>query len=157
RVKLVFLAGAKDVNALHCADPLKFLTLFLVALDEAEPWADVETARETDAAAAAWRACAPLAEARRILPRVLTTLRTLAVVGERRIIQLLYLAATSRLSQHPVSVAIKGVSSIGKSYLCELVLELFPAAATYTLTAMSERALAYSREPLAHRMLVIYE
>jgi hypothetical protein len=37
------------------------------------------------------------------------------------------------------------------------VLEHFPPTAFYAMTGMSERALAYSEEPLQHRMLVIYE
>ena len=39
----------------------------------------------------------------------------------------------------------------------EQTLRLFPPEAYYTLTAMSERALAYSEEPLSNRMLVLYE
>jgi hypothetical protein len=54
-------------------------------------------------------------------------------------------------------MALKGPSSAGKSYLTERVLALFPPNAFYALSAMSERALAYSEEPLKHRMLVIYE
>jgi hypothetical protein len=37
------------------------------------------------------------------------------------------------------------------------VLLFFPGEAFYALTAMSDRALAYSTEPLRHRFLVIYE
>ena len=64
---------------------------------------------------------------------------------------------TSRLFDRPASIAVKGPSSGGKSYLTESVLEHFPPEAYYALSAMSERALAYSEEPLAHRMLVLYE
>jgi nicotinamide riboside kinase len=56
-----------------------------------------------------------------------------------------------------VSVAVKGPSSGGKSYLTERVLGFFPESAYYARTAMSERALAYSEEPLQHRFLVLYE
>lgn len=38
-----------------------------------------------------------------------------------------------------------------------MVLRFFPPEAFYVLTAMSERALAYGQEPLAHRMIVLYE
>ena len=71
--------------------------------------------------------------------------------------KLLYLAVTSRFLERPVSVVVKGPSSGGKSYLTERVLGFFPQSAYYALTAMSERALAYSEEPLQHRFLVIYE
>jgi len=57
----------------------------------------------------------------------------------------------------PVSIAVKGPSSGGKSFTVEKVLEFFPSEAFYPLTAMSDRALAYSNEPLSHRHLVIYE
>jgi hypothetical protein len=56
-----------------------------------------------------------------------------------------------------VSVALKGPSSGGKSYLVERVLSFVPESAYYALTAMSERTLAYSEEPIKHRFLVIYE
>jgi hypothetical protein len=39
----------------------------------------------------------------------------------------------------------------------ESTLRLFPPEASYALSAMSDRALAYSSEPLQHRHLVIYE
>jgi DNA-binding transcriptional ArsR family regulator len=64
---------------------------------------------------------------------------------------------TSRLLEKPVSVALKGPSSGGKSYVLERVLSFFPEGAYYALTAMSDRTLAYSEEPIKHRFLVIYE
>jgi hypothetical protein len=79
------------------------------------------------------------------------------LAGERRAIQILFLAITSRLLSRIVSVAVKGPSAGGKSHLVETVLQYFPESAYYALTAMSERALVYDREPLVHRMLVIYE
>lgn len=79
------------------------------------------------------------------------------VVGEDRLAKQVYLAVTSRLLDHPVSVAVKGPSSGGKSYSIDQALSFFPSSAHYTLSSMSERALAYSDEPLSHRMLVIYE
>lgn len=77
--------------------------------------------------------------------------------GEGRAARLCYLVVTSRLLERPVSLALKGPSAAGKSYLLETVLGFFPPSAYYALSAMSERALAYDREPLRHRMLVLYE
>jgi hypothetical protein len=77
-------------------------------------------------------------------------------VGERRAAKILYLALISRFSR-PTSVVVNGPSSAGKSFLVEQTLEFFPTSAYYPLTAMSERALAYSTEPLSHRFLVLYE
>ncbi|MGA8873365.1 MAG: hypothetical protein WB460_19620, partial [Candidatus Acidiferrales bacterium] len=79
------------------------------------------------------------------------------VTGEERATELLYLALTSRNLQKPVSIGVKGPSSGGKSYVVENVLNFFPEDAYYTLTAMSERALAYSEEPLSHRFIVLAE
>lgn len=77
--------------------------------------------------------------------------------GERRAAQLVYLVVTSRLLDRIVSLALKGPSAAGKSFLVEIVLGFFPSSAYYALSAMSERALAYDTEPLRHRILVLYE
>lgn len=101
-------------------------------------------------------AARPLLEAPSILDCVLDTLSHLGLVGQKREAALLYLAVTSRIYT-PVNVVVKGTSSGGKSFLTATVLRLFPKTAYFDLTAMSERALAYSEEPLAHRFLVLYE
>lgn len=98
-----------------------------------------------------------LASERHLLELVAAELAASGVAGEARLVQLLYLVVTSRLLERPCSVAVKGPSAGGKSYLVEQVLGLFPPDAYYALSAMSERALAYDREPLVHRMLVLYE
>ena len=54
-------------------------------------------------------------------------------------------------------MAVKGPSSGGKSFTVETALKAFPLSAYYALSSMSERALAYSEEPLVHRFLVLYE
>ena len=85
------------------------------------------------------------------------TLRGYGLVGEERAVKLIYLAVTSRLLTRIASIAVKGPSSGGKSFLVEIVLKLFPPEAFYVLTAMSEHALAYGDEALSHRILVLYE
>ncbi len=101
--------------------------------------------------------CHDLAEDRNILDAFAGDLARTGFAGEERAAKLLYLAVTSRILDHPVSVAVKGPSSAGKSHLVQQVLKFFPDSAYYALTGMSERALAYSQEPLVHRFLVIYE
>lgn len=113
-------------------------------------------AKEPDLTAT-WERCKSLASLPSILPYVIRTVGRLGVAGAGRLVATLYLALVSRLLKRPVSIAIKGPSAVGKSYPVEQTLRLFPAEAYYTLTAMSERALAYSEEPLIHRMLVLYE
>jgi len=78
-------------------------------------------------------------------------------VGVRKLAKLILLIIVTRVLKRPVSAAVKGSSSGGKSYLIESVLSYFPGSTYYALTAMSERALAYSDEPLQHRFLVLYE
>lgn len=92
-----------------------------------------------------------------ILAAFTRDLAACGVVGEERAAKLLYLVVTTRLFERPVSAVLKGPSSAGKSGLLKHVLDFFPATAAYALSAMSERALAYSQEPLGHRMLVVYE
>ena len=79
------------------------------------------------------------------------------VVGERRLCKLIYLAVTARFLDRFASIAVKGPSASGKSWTIERVLDFFPEEAFYSLTAMSERALAYGTEPLSHRFLVLFE
>lgn len=78
-------------------------------------------------------------------------------VGERRSAKLVYLALQSRRLDDPVSLAIKGLSSSGKSYTVETVLRFVPEETVITMTAMSERALVYMKEDFAHRTLVLFE
>jgi hypothetical protein len=77
--------------------------------------------------------------------------------GEHRNAKLTYLAVTSRILDDPVSIAVKGLSSSGKSYTVTAVLKFFPGDAVITMTAMSERALIYMKDEFAHRTLVLFE
>jgi hypothetical protein len=96
-------------------------------------------------------------KAPRILDLFSHDLEAAGVVGDRRAAKLLYLVLTSRFLARPVSVAIKGPSSAGKSFLVDRVLKFLPQTAYYALTAMSERALLYSPTSLRHRIIVMYE
>jgi hypothetical protein len=157
RVRLVSLGAHKDPSALHCANVEDFPRAWRAACEAAVPWAEEAEAEAASRAAAAWAQCASLAEAPDILQCLVDELPRHGAVGEERAAKLVYLATTSRLLARPVSLAIKGPSSGGKSFTVECVLRLFPASAYYALSAVSERALAYSPEPLAHRILVIFE
>jgi hypothetical protein len=157
RLHLLELGEHKDPSALHPADPERFRERFEVALEDAKPWIELERAEAEAASREAWEACRELAKEPDILERFATVLASSGVAGEEKISKLLYLAVTSRLLERPVSIALKGPSSGGKSYLVERVLSFFPKSAYYALTAMSERTLAYSEEPIKHRFLVIYE
>jgi hypothetical protein len=157
RVRLVRLGQHKDPSALYLADPDQFLAAWKKALEEAVAWSDLAAIEAEEAKSEAWIKCEELAQEPSILERFIRDLSKAGVVGEDRLAKILYLAFTSRFLNNPVSAAIKGPSSCGKSYVTEQVLEFFPEDAYYFLTAMSERALAYSEEPLSHRFLVLAE
>jgi len=99
----------------------------------------------------------PIAASRDLLADFSMALHSRGVVGEDRFAKVTYLCLTSRVLARPVSVAAKGPSSAGKSFVVQEVVEFFPESAVYALSSMSEHALAYSKEPLSHRFLVLYE
>src|SRR5215208_2527914 len=157
RLHFLELDEHKDPSALHLADPDRFMERFEVALEDAKPWVELERAEARAISQEAWDHCSELAKAPNILERFAAELAQSGVAGEARIAKLLYLAVTSRLLTRPVSIVLKGPSSGGKSHVVERVLYFIPQGAYYALTAMSERTLAYSEEPIKHRFLVIYE
>ena len=160
RARLVRLGEHKDPSELHItckADREQFAAAWEAARAGATPYTDVEQQERAQHEANAWARCAFLARQPDILSEFARTVAASGVAGAERIVKALYLAVTSRMLARPISMALKGPSSAGKSYLTERVLAFFPPSAFYALSAMSERALAYSDEPLKHRILVIYE
>lgn len=157
RVRLVELGEHKDPSGLYLADPDRFAENWQAALDRAVPFIEIEQSQAKQVADKAWVACRDLALRPGILDEFASDLARVGVAGEERTAKLLYLALVSRYLERPVSVAVKGPSSGGKSFLVEKVLTFSPAESYFALSAMSERALAYSDEPLSHRYLVIYE
>lgn len=157
RARLVTLGPHKDPSSLYVNDPGRFKVRFQEALDESITWIEHDALRNNLGQRDAWQRCADLANQTNILAVFAAELRRRGVVGEEKTVKLLYLVLVSRLLPRPVSAAIKGPSSAGKSFLAEQVLKFYPTSSYYALSAMSERALAYSEEPLKHRFLVIYE
>jgi hypothetical protein len=157
RLYRVELDGAADLRDLHRQDPEGFKDRLHDALRRARHSLDIAETEAQERARAAWEKCAELARSKNILGRFYETLSASGVAGERRTALIIYLAPTSRRLDRPVSVAVKGPSSGGKSYLVERVVGYFPESAVHALTAMSERILAYSEEPIKHRFLVLYE
>ncbi|MGI0525755.1 hypothetical protein [Rhizobium giardinii] len=147
----------KDASALYLDDPARFKERWRVACLGALPWTTVAAELNTEERAEAWSLCEPLAKSRNILADFAKELADRGVAGEEKTAKIVYLALTSRLLERPVSLVIKGPSSGGKSYVAEMTLKFFPQSAYYSLSAMSERSLAYSDEPLAHRHLVLFE
>lgn len=157
RARLVKLEGAKDISALYLADPSHFLDALKAAAKAAQSWQAHQEAVVQEREKELRNQCLEIAANKNVLKAFSAALAKAGVTGEERASELIYLALTSRNLQKPVSIGVKGPSSGGKSYVVESVLNFFPEDAYYTLTAMSERALAYSEEPLSHRFIVLAE
>jgi hypothetical protein len=147
----------KDVSEMHLDDPNSVVSRLTTAAERAVSWMDIAQTDAQERTREAWSKCEDLALDANILARLRTTLTKSGYVGDTRAAALLFLVVLTRLLTRPVSVAVKGPSAAGKSFLVDSVLPFFPPTAYYVLTAMSERALAYSQEPLQNRFLVLAE
>ena len=157
RLYRVELEGAKVVSELHKRDAGAFEAAIREAREGARAWLDIAETEEQERAREAWAACQELAESKDILAEFVADLEKCRLVGETKNAKLLYLAMTSRLLEKIVSVAIKGPSSAGKSYLVKQVMGFFPESACWFFSGMSEKTLFYTEEPLAHRHIVLSE
>jgi len=157
RAQLLSLNAFKDPSALHLNDPTHFVDRFREAMKASVPLSKVQADQLIAERAEAWRLCHHLAQSTSVLDCFGKAVRVRGVVGEERIAKSLYLALETRFLPRPVSVAIKGPSSGGKSFVTEQVLQFFPESAVYCLTGMSERVLAYTEANLSNRFLVIFE
>ena len=157
RLYRIELDGTKDVSELHKQDPDGFSWRLAEARANARAWLDIAETEEQERAREAWAACQNLAESPDILAEFVRDLEKCRLVGERRNAKLLYLALTSRMLEKIVSVAVKGPSSAGKSYLVKKVLGFFPESACWSFSGMSEKTLFYTEEPLSHRHLFFAE
>jgi hypothetical protein len=157
QVRHVDLGKYKDASGLYLDDPSKFKERWSAAIRASVPWSKYIRNQGDSQRREAWEQCKVLAQASNILDQFTDALAKQGLVGEQRAAKLIYLGMISRFLERPVSLVVKGPSSGGKSYLVEQVHAFFPKSAFYPLSAMSERALAYSEEPLAHRFLVLYE
>jgi hypothetical protein len=92
-----------------------------------------------------------------VLDRFGEAVQKCGLVGENRNAKILFLAHTTRLFEKPVSIAIKGISSGGKSFTVETVLRFCPEEAFFVRTGMSDHALPYSDEDFKHRHIVLFE
>jgi hypothetical protein len=157
RLYRVELVGVKDLSELHLAGEEEFGGRLDEALGRATPWLDLAETETRERAREAWARCEGLAREEDVLGRFAEELEKAGVVGEEKAAKLLFLALTSRFFDRPISVIVKGPSSGGKSFLVGRVLGFFPDDAYRAVTGMSEKALVYDDEPIAHRFLIVYE
>jgi hypothetical protein len=126
RLHRVKLEDVKDASELHLESPEEFPRRFEEALRGAVAWLDIAESLTQERARRAWELCGDLAHEEDILGLFAEELKRSEVAGESRTAKILYLAVTSRLLAKAVSVAVKGTSSSGKSYLVERTLNYFP-------------------------------
>jgi hypothetical protein len=156
KVKLVTLP-VKDVSDLYLDDPDTFTEKFDQALSQATPFVEYEQRQLRAQESETWQKCKDLAQSPNILDAVSEEVRGMGVTGEERIVKILFLAMVSRFLGRPISVAIKGPSSAGKSYILDAIVKLFPEDAYYLNTSMSDHALAYTEAEFKHRMILLAE
>ncbi len=83
-------------------------------------------------------------------------LDTLGYTGEELNKQLLYLAASSRLMDDPISVIIQSQSASGKSKMVDTIAALMPDEEVVSITSLSDQALNYAGD-LMHKFLSLGE
>ena len=91
-----------------------------------------------------------------LFTRIVDDLSALGYVGEDLNKQLLYLCATSRKRDQPLSVLILSQSASGKSYLVDCVRRLMPEEDVIAVTSLSDQALNYLPD-LQHKFLILGE
>jgi hypothetical protein len=92
----------------------------------------------------------------RLFDRIVDDMTALGYVGEDLNKQLVYLAASSRKLDDPISVLILSQSAAGKSYLVETVRRLMPDEDVVAVTSLSDQALNYI-DDLTHKFLILGE
>jgi DNA-binding GntR family transcriptional regulator len=92
----------------------------------------------------------------RLFERIVSDMSALGYVGEDLNKELLYLCASSRKLDDPISVLILSQSASGKSYLVDTVRKLMPAEDVVAVTSLSDQALNYI-DDLTHKFLILGE
>ncbi len=157
KIRLLNLAPFKDPSALHISDPFAFDTTFNDCLSKSVYWIEEHEKEVRLKATESYKVCKDIVTNSNILELFANELKRVGVVGVEQEAKIVFLSVVSRFLDRPMSLAIKGPSSSGKSYLVQETLKFFPPEAFFEQSAMSERALIYCDESFVHRMLVIYE
>jgi DNA primase catalytic core len=93
-----------------------------------------------------------------LFDQIIADTETLGYVGDDINKLLVYLCASSRKLDDPISVLVVSESASGKSYLAETILKLMPTEESSSMTSLSNQALNYMEEDgLVHKFLVMGE
>lgn len=124
---------------------------------EVEPFMLLDPDEEPAAVYARMHAVEALAASPDVLAKLRAAVTAAGYAGDPWVIELIYLAGTTRLFDRPVSLNITAASSSGKSFALAMGLRTLPEEAVYELTAASEKAFIYTDEEFAHRIIVLAE
>jgi hypothetical protein len=154
-------AFAQGVNRAWGAEPVRIERDLVLILERLEKDRDeslkASGKREpVDMTAAEREAGLELLRDPRLFDRIVSDLASLGYVGENLNKQLLYLCASSRKLDDPVSVLILSQSASGKSFLVDCVKRLMPPEEVVAVTSLSDQALNYI-DDLSHKFLVLGE
>ncbi len=93
-----------------------------------------------------------------LFAQIVKDLETLGYVGENLNKQLLYICASSRKLDDPISILIISQSASGKSMLVDTVRMLMPESDVIAITSLSDQALNYIPDGgLMHKFLILGE
>ena len=120
-------------------------------LEEEEPTTREQTPEEIDLGM-------ELLTSQDMFTRIVNDLAILGYVGEELNKLLIYLAASSRKLDDPISVLILSQSASGKSLLVETVRKLIPPEDVVAVSSLSDQALNYMTDGgLLHKFLILGE
>ncbi|MCP4132430.1 MAG: hypothetical protein GY754_15770, partial [bacterium] len=91
-----------------------------------------------------------------LFDQVVKDMDTIGYVGEILNKQLMYIAASSRKLDDPISVLVVSESASGKSMLVDTVKKLIPAEDVISVTSLSDQALNYVGD-LSHKFMTLGE
>jgi len=93
-----------------------------------------------------------------LFDQVVRDMDALGYVGEELNKQLVYIAASSRKLEDPISILILSASAAGKSFLVDTVRKLIPPEDVIAVTSLSDQALNYIPDgQLLHKFLILGE
>jgi hypothetical protein len=158
KVRLLDLEGFKDPSEMYLNLKGKFSDTFKERMMNSLTFQETELVKSYKEREEIRKKCKTIIKQRDILSYAYSKLKQhFRIVGEKNLVSIIFLAVVSRLLDKPVSVAVKGQSSSGKSSTVLSVLQLFPSSAYYKLTSLSPTALLYSDEQFKHRVIFINE
>jgi DNA primase catalytic core len=93
-----------------------------------------------------------------LFDRIVSDMDDLGYVGEELNKKLIYIAASSRKLEDPISILILSASASGKSFLVDTVRKLIPPEDVIAVTSLSDQALNYIPDgELLHKFLILGE